>query len=281
MTHPWRTGTVESGGETIYYEVTGAGTDPVVLLTHGAGGSHAAWFQQVPALAAAGYRVVTWDSRGFGLSTLATGSLGAAEAVADMVTVLDAVDARAAHLIGQSMGGWWVTAFALAHPERVRSLTLSNTVGGLWTDALRVHFAAWAGTAPGADERRLGVHSALSPSFAARDPAHAFLYQQLNTFHSPPMAAVGRALTGTRVEHAALDAVGVPILVITGTDDELFPAPLVTESAGMLARSRVVEIADAGHSPYFERPGQYNAALLEFLATASDAPSSSRFDETS
>ena len=60
----WRTGRVVSGGEEITYEVIGD-DGPVVLLTHGAGGSHASWFQQVPFLAALGYRVVTWDCRGF------------------------------------------------------------------------------------------------------------------------------------------------------------------------------------------------------------------------
>ena len=136
MTHPWNTATVESGGETIYYEVTGAPDGDAVVLTHGAGGSHAAWFQQVPALAEAGYRVITWDSRGFGLSTFTTGVLGTDAAAADMAAVFDAAGVTRAHVVGQSMGGWWVTAFALAHPERVHTLTLSNTVGGLWTDAL-------------------------------------------------------------------------------------------------------------------------------------------------
>ena len=268
MTHSWRTATVESGGETIYYEVTGADHAPAVVLTHGAGGSHAAWFQQVPALAAAGYRVVTWDSRGFGRSTFDTGVLGTEAAVADLVAVVDAVGIERAHLVGQSMGGWWVTAFALAHPDRVRSLTLSNTVGGLWTEALARHFSEFA-AAPHADDGRLGVHSALGPSFAARDPAGAFLYQQLNTFHAPPLAAIGRALARTTVEHAALDALGIRVLVITGSDDALFPAPLVVDSASRLAHATIVEIADAGHSPYFERPDAYNAALLEFLGEPS------------
>ena len=77
--------------------------------------------------------------------------------------------------------------------------------------------------APTFDGNRLGVHDAISASFARRDPAGAFLYQQLNTFHTPPMGAVGRALTGGHVEHAALDALGIPMLVITGTDDALVP----------------------------------------------------------
>ncbi|HEY5170767.1 MAG TPA: alpha/beta fold hydrolase, partial [Acidimicrobiia bacterium] len=171
MTHPWRTATVASGGETIYYEVTGADDAPAVVLTHGAGGSHAAWFQQVPALADAGYRVVTWDSRGFGLSTFATGVLGMEAAVADLDAISKASGIERMHLVGQSMGGWWATAFALARSQRLRSLTLSNTVGGLWTDALAGHFANFVAGTAGADESRMGVHSALGPSFVVRDPA--------------------------------------------------------------------------------------------------------------
>ena len=230
------------------------------------GGSHAAWFQQVPALADAGYRVVTWDSRGFGRSTYRTGAHGTAAGVADIEAVLDAVGADRIDLCGQSMGGWWVTAFALAKPNRVRSLTLSNTVGGLWTDALVEHFASFVAAAPDADDSRMGVHSALGASLVTRDPARAFLYQQLNTFHSPPLAAIAAALGGARVEHAALDALGLPILVITGSDDVLFPAALVRDSASRLTNPTIVEIADAGHSPYFERPDEYNAALLRHLA---------------
>jgi 3-oxoadipate enol-lactonase len=265
MTHPWRTATVESGGETIYYEVTGADDAPAIVLTHGAGGSHAAWFQQVPVLADAGYRVVTWDSRGFGRSTFTSGVLSSEAAVSDLKAILDALEIDRTNLVGQSMGGWWATAFALAHPERLRTLALSNTVGGLWTDALFEHFATFVAGAAGTGDSRLGVHSAIGRAFAARNPAGAFLYQQLNTFHSPPMGAVGRALAGEKVEHAALDALDLPILAITGTDDALFPAALVIDTMSRLANVTIVEIADAGHSPYFERPDEYNAALLEFL----------------
>jgi pimeloyl-ACP methyl ester carboxylesterase len=263
MSHQWRTGTVDSGGESIYYEVVGDDDAPAVLLTHGAGGNHAIWFQQVPALCAAGYRVVTWDCRGFGNSTFQTGNHGCDAAVGDMLEILDATNVERAHLVGQSMGGWWVTAFTLASRERVRSLTLSNTVGGLWTDALNAHFLAFARTPP-PEVTTIGQHNALSPRLVERDPARAFLYQQLNTFHAPPMGAVLGALTGTRIAHAELDALDVPILMISGTDDILFPSGLIEESAGMLANATFVLIADAGHSGYFERPDEYNAALLSF-----------------
>jgi 3-oxoadipate enol-lactonase len=269
MTMPkWQTGTVESFGEQIYFEVTGDDDSPAIVLTHGAGGSHAAWFQQVPVLAHAGYRVITWDCRGFGNSTFTTGVHGCDAAVADIGSVLNELHVDRTHLAGQSMGGWWVTAFTLAHPQRVRSLTLSNTPGGMWTDGIRAHFAEWRGSALDTDPARLGVHSALSPTFPERDPARAFLYQSLNTFHSPPMAAIGQAITGTRFEHEALDATGVPVLVITSADDVLFPAPLLIESASRLRNASIVEIADAGHSVYFERPDEYNETLLKFVAQA-------------
>lgn len=263
----WRTGTVASGGEDVYYEVTGE-DGPVVVLTHGAGGSHAAWFQQVPPLAAAGYRVVTWDARGFGCTTYRSGVHGAAAHADDLEAVLDAVgiDERV-HLVGQSMGGWWVTEFAVTRPARTRSLALCDTVGALWTDELRAAFTRYgeeAAAAFGAPVR-VGGHPALGPGLARRDPATAFLYQQLNTFHAPPMLDVLPALEqGTRT-HAEVAALGIPVLVLAGADDPIFPAPLLAHSAARIDGARFVEVPDAGHSPYFEHAAAFNAALLAFL----------------
>ena len=107
----WQTSRLDHDGESLYYEVTGASDARTVVLTHGAGGNHASWFQQVPVLAAAGYRVVTWDSRGFGNSTCRSGTVGADIAAGDLAAILDSVGADRVDLVGQSMGGWWVSAF--------------------------------------------------------------------------------------------------------------------------------------------------------------------------
>jgi pimeloyl-ACP methyl ester carboxylesterase len=261
----WETSAVDSGGESIYYETTGEPDGPAIVLTHGAGGSHAVWYQQVPVLADAGYRVVTWDCRGFGRSTFRTGTHGTAAAVADIAAVMDACGIGTAHHVGQSMGGWWVASFALAHPERVHACALTNTVAGLWTDALKLHFRTWATEFTG-EEPLLGVHPAIGTKFTETEPARAFLYQQLNTFHTPPMDHVVPALWRTELSHADLDATGIPILVVTGTDDGLFPAKLVTESAAQLQNATVVELPDVGHSAYFEQPDAFNAAVLDFFA---------------
>jgi 3-oxoadipate enol-lactonase len=165
------------------------------------------------------------------------------------------------------MGGWWVTTFALTHPERVRSLALTNTAAGLWTTALDAHFKQYVASARAEAVEHAGTHPAIGEGHTATDLAHAFLYQQLNTFHHPPMADVFQALVHTRYTHDAVRGLGLPMLVVTGTDDPIFPAPLVKESAALLG-AEFVEIAGAGHSPYWERPAEFNRALLAFLDRA-------------
>ena len=84
-------GTVDSDGESIYWEMASTGdgdTRPVVVLSHGAGGSHAVWFQQVPALAR-DFRVLTWDSRGFGNSTNTNEAHSPESAAADLAAIMN------------------------------------------------------------------------------------------------------------------------------------------------------------------------------------------------
>lgn len=261
----WQTSQIDHDGESLYYEVTGAPDARTVVLTHGAGGNHASWFQQVPALAAAGYRVITWDTRGFGNSTCRSGTVTAEVAAVDLAAILDAVGTETVDLVGQSMGGWWVSAFTVANPQRVSTLALANTIGGLFTPELHAHFRSLF-KAPTADVPRLGVHSAISAQLATRDPALAFLYQQLDSFHEPPLPAVMRALTGWEVTHEQMNATGVPVLVVTSPEDQLFPAPLIKAGAAQLRDAHVVEIAGAGHSSYFERASDFNRELLAFLS---------------
>ncbi len=272
------TGRTASGGEQIYWELVRTGPDddrPVVVLSHGAGGTHAVWYLQVPVLARH-FRVVTWDSRGFGNSTNDADEAAPDAAAADLQAVLgDALGggARAAvHLVGQSMGGWHIAAFAAAEPERVRSMVFADTVGGLWTDELQAsmqEFMAQGGlTRPG--PTMVGGHPALWSGTAERDPAHAFLYQALGSFHEPPLDRLGATLAWT-LPHDRISELDVPVLFVAGTHDEIFPAPLLADSASRIAGARYVEIPDSGHSPYFEQPAAWNDAVLGFLLDAEAA----------
>jgi len=263
------TGFAESDGERIYYESIGAG-DPPVVLCHGAGGNHAAWFQQVPAFAAS-RRVLSFDQRGFGRSTARGGPTRPELAVRDLAAVLDAAAAREpVDLVGQSMGGWCALGFALAHPGRVRRLVLADTPGGIMTPELAHALRSLGERAPVPPDE-LGRHPALAADFAARDPARAYLYQTLGGFGEPDMAKVGPQLLGTIVPDGRLASLALPVLFVVGAEDTLFPPDAIRASAAKLADARVVEIPGAGHSPYFEQPDAWNRTVGGFLGLGGDA----------
>lgn len=258
-------GFVRSGGEQVYFESWGSG-DPVVL-THGMGGNHAVWYQQVPALAVR-YRVITWDQRGFGRSTASTASLGPEPSVADLRAILDHLGVGRAHLIGQSMGGWPSLGFALESPERVTSLVLADTIGGIFTPRIREVFHAYSeviAASPPPDQLPLGSHPALGPQLARDDPARAFLYSQIGGLAGSASPIVISELLAATDHTDELDRLTSPTLLVVGENDPIFSPDLIREAASLIPNSEVSVIDDTGHSPYFERPDVWNHRVVGFL----------------
>jgi 3-oxoadipate enol-lactonase len=258
-------GFVASDGEQIYYETYGDG-DPVVF-THGLGGSHAIWYQQVPEFARY-FRVVTWDQRGFGRSSNKANKAGPDSSVADLIKILDALSIDQAHLIGQSMGGWTTLGLALAHPERVNKIVLGDTTAGIFTDGIERAFDEYARKAaslavPTAPE--IGAHPALAQRFRQKNLAQAFLYEQIGEMSGDPPATIWSACRKTAYPHEKVRRLEIPSLFIAGSDDPIFSQSIIEEAASILSGSRTITVPDAGHSPYFEIPRLWNESVLEFL----------------
>ncbi|MFQ5401016.1 MAG: alpha/beta fold hydrolase [Anaerolineae bacterium] len=254
-----------SDDERIYYESYGEGE--VVVLCHGLGGNHAIWYQQVPVLAQS-YRVVTWDQRGFGRSSNKTGQAGPATATRDLKALLDCLGVDQAHLVGQSMGGWAVAGFALAYPERTRSLILANTVAGIFTPAIKKAFDAFAralAAAPPPHKLPFGHHPAIGQQLTRQNLAQAFLYKQIGSTAEPPPANMPALLQKTAYPLEAVKRLDIPTLFVVGAHDPIFGPEMIREAASLLPNARVIEIPDTGHSPYFEAPQQWNEAVLAFL----------------
>ena len=265
-----QSGFVESGGEQIYYETIGQG-DPVVF-SHGLGGNHAIWYQQVPEFARL-YKVITWDQRGFGRSTNAQGQSGPPAAVEDLEAVLDRLEIEKAHLVGQSMGGWAVLGFALKHPERVSSVVMADTIGGIYTDEIAAHFDAYIRTvvsSPSPAELPITLHPALGEALGASDPAQAFLYRQIGGLSAPPPANMGLLLRQTAYPLEDIKTLNLPVLFVVGENDPIFPPNVIRAASGLLAGSRLVQLPNAGHSPYFETPTAWNETVLGFLSGLND-----------
>lgn len=258
-------GFVESEGEQIYFESWGAGD--TVVLTHGMGGNHVVWYQQVATLAA-DHHVVTWDQRGFGRSTSLTGRPGPETSVRDLAAVLDELDVERAHLVGQSMGGWASLGFALDESDRTISLTLADTIGGIFTPRIRQSFVDYAeliATSPPPSELPLGSHPAVGHQLAVEDLARSFLYSQIGGMASPPASAEITRLLLAADHTARLDRLRAPTLFVVGENDPIFPPETIREAAGLIGGSEVALIDDTGHSPYYERPDDWNKVVADFL----------------
>lgn len=261
MTARFAPGTLRSGDEDIYYESAGEGD--ALVLCHGLGGNHAVWYQQVPVFAET-FRVVAWDQRGFGMSTNMQGASGPTAASTDIGALLDHLEIDRAHLVGQSMGGWAVMGFALRAPERVASLTICDSPAGVWTDAMADIYRD--NPRPVAEHSVIGGHSAVGDDLRRRDTAKAFLYQEIGGFRAGiDDAGMTSLLVTTRYPLDDVARLKMPALLIVGAEDPIVPPAVVREVAKVLGDAPVVEISAAGHSPYFEQPDAWNAAVMSFL----------------
>lgn len=266
---PRTTGTVEHDGESLHFEVVGrgggTGSNAVPLvLSHGAGGNHAAWFQQV-AHFARDRTVMVWDHRGYGLSSDRAGRSGPEVAVGDLLAILDHLGIERADLVGQSMGGWTSVGAARQRPELARTLVLADTLGGVTSPTIEAALIDRP-LAALPTEDSLGAHPALGRSFSAREPELAHLYQMLGRMGTADPAVILPRLLAVTYDAAEAARLTMPVLCIVGDADPLFPPDAVRALADLLPDARVVEVTGCGHSPYFESPALWNAVVRHFLS---------------
>jgi pimeloyl-ACP methyl ester carboxylesterase len=265
---PRRTGFLDHDGETLYYEVVGErrGDEPPLVFSHGLGGNHAVWFQQVAPFAA-DRMVVTWDHRGFGRSSDRGGRSGPETAAGDLLALCDHLGVGRADLAAQSMGGWTVVGAALQRPSLARSLVLADTPAGFTSPAITAAMTgarrdavlgAWKGDV-------LGEHPALDRSFPVNYPELAHLYQCLGGMGSPDVTAIGTRVRDVHHDEHEAARLTMPVLCIVGENDALIAPAVVAAVAALLPHARVVEIPGCGHSPYFEDPATWNGAVRTFL----------------
>ena len=251
---------VQVNGIELYYEKHGNG--PALVLAHGGGGSHLSWWQQVPFFSST-YTVITFDHRSFGQSRDVTNGPGPHAFVQDLTALLDHLGIEKAAVAGQSMGGWTVSGFAAAHPERTQALILCDTTGGIET-------AAVAHAQTNIRERSRGnltqiLAHAYAQTFPTRAPELCFLYQQislLNTHVAPDLVS-----TLFELKHSVQPIVAqrIPTPLLVGEEDVLTPPAAMESISSQIPHARFVKVPQAGHSVYFERAGDFNLIVGEFL----------------
>lgn len=286
----------------VYFEDHGTGT-PVVLI-HGWPLTSRSWERQVPALLKAGFRVITYDRRGFGESSRPTCGYDYDTFADDLHQLLSRLDIRDAVLVGFSMGGGEVARYLGRHGS-------DRVAKAVFVDAVPPFLLKTIDNPEGVDTT---VFDAIKSGLLA--DRFAFLAAVLADFYNVDL------LTGTHVsdqavqftlnEAAASSPIGmlecltaftttdfrndlaridIPVLVIHGDEDRIVPlcvSGLRTHRA--VPRSRLIVIKGAPHFLGWTHADDLNRALIDFL-TDTHCPSavvppgqaprrSSRVDET-
>lgn len=262
----------------LHVEDSGGNGRPVVLI-HGWPLSGAAWKPQVGVLADAGYRVITYDRRGFGRSDKPEKGFDYDTLAADLAGLIDERDLLEITLVGFSMGGGEVARYIANHGQgRLRSVvfaaavppylrkTADNPEGPLTDDkAKSMEQALKADRDAFFDQFTRDFFSAdgeLKVTEAQRQEAMALCRQSDQTAALGCMEAF--ATTDFRAD---LGKITIPTLVIHGDSDATVPI----EGSGQrthaaIAGSRLVVLDDAPHGCNVSHAEAFNESLLAFLA---------------
>jgi pimeloyl-ACP methyl ester carboxylesterase len=261
-------------------EVRDTGRGPALLLVHGFGGAKEDFADHVDALAAR-YRVVVFDHRGHGESDgpdeVAAYSLD--RLADDTIQVADALGIDRFRLLGHSMGGMVARRLLLVHPERIEALVLMDTspgpVPGIDRDLVDL------GASIAIEHGKDTLKPLLDEAAALETPSYQRLlldrpgYQEFVDYKWAALSgvmwgAIARDIVHQPDQLTRLAEVACPTLVIVGEEDEPF-LEVSKVMAATIPDARLVVVPDAGHSPQFENPTVWFAALDAFLSEV-DAP---------
>jgi 3-oxoadipate enol-lactonase len=250
-----------------------AGRDTPVVLIHGHSADLRLWEPQVPALVGAGYRVVRYDVRGHGRSSVPPTGYDWEHYLADLRALLDHLRVARAHLAGISMGGAIALELALEEPGRVASLTLLDSAlpGFAYSarfedDIERLRDAVRADGPRTALERHWLAHP-IFDGVRRRPEAFAALRRMVLDYPAADYLDDAEYTPPERPAIERLHEVQAPALVVVGEldlPDFRIIADILAEN---LPQARKLVVADAGHLPSLEHPEEVNPALLSFLAT--------------
>lgn len=259
----------EVNGIIIGYDDQGDRDGMPLLLVHGHPFNRTMWAPQAAEFAAAGYRVVTPDLRGYGESGVVPGITHLGVFARDIAGLMDLLGLDRVLLGGLSMGGQIVMEFYRLFPDRVSGLLLADTFPAEEKPEGKVSRNAMAdrllveGMGGYADEV---IDKMVAPyNITALPEVAAHVLEMMRT--TPPEGAAA-ALRG-RAERPdyceLLTEVTVPALVVVGVDDEYTPVSDAEFMHQQLPDSTLAIIEGSAHMPNLERPAEFNAALARFL----------------
>jgi 3-oxoadipate enol-lactonase len=238
---------------------------PVIVFVAGLGDDHHSWDDVMDRLKGR-YHCVTFDNRGIGRSPVTPGPYSIVELSEDVHELVSILGLGPVIAVGSSMGGAICQEWALAHPEAVTTLILTNTWAerDVWVCSLLDH---WIELAEQRQDRYLLHQLALysfSPEFLAGRPETV---AEFLTSPVPDPAGVAAAARGCQAHHTLerLAAINTPTLVIGGERD-ILTRPALSHDLAEAIPSAELQWLPAGHMTFWEAPTPWLELVTEFLA---------------
>jgi 3-oxoadipate enol-lactonase len=261
----------ERGTHRIAYEVRGDAKAPPVLLAMGMAFSSRAWDKLPGRLVDEGFRVITFDNRGTGRSTLGRGLFRVRDMADDAAAVLDAAGVARAHVFGVSMGGMTALELAINHGARVATLALGCTFAG-WLRSTKPALSITRSVMSSSVDRERSLERA-APVLVSDHTWHndrpRFADWIQIAERAPPSTVRLQMLAVLRHDTARrLRDITVPTLVVTGDVDRLVPPENSRVLARAIRNAELVEVEGAAHCFPFERLDETTAHLKRLFARA-------------
>jgi pimeloyl-ACP methyl ester carboxylesterase len=220
------------------------------------------WEYQVPAFTAAGYRVITYDRRGFGRSLADASGPQPGTGADDLLALLSHLGLDRVHLVGTAAGGIVALDFAISFPQRLRSLVVANSIGGVQDEEYlemgrRLRPPQFNALPP--DVRELG------PSYRAENAAGTARWLELEKQSRPEGTPPPVQTFRNRLTFSLLETITVPTLLITGDADLYSPPAVLRLFEARIRNSEVLIVPEVGHSTYWEQPELFNYKVVEFI----------------
>lgn len=273
-------GTENSTSIDLYYEDQGAG-QPVVLI-HGYPLNGHSWERQTRELLAAGYRVITYDRRGFGQSSKVGGGYDYDTFAADLNTVLETLNLSDVILVGFSMGtgelARYVGKYGHARVAKLAFLaSLEPFLVAQDDNPEGVPAEVFAGISAAAKGDRFAWYTQffsdfynLDENLGSRISQEAVTASWNTAVASAPVAAyavVPAWIEDFREDVAAVRASGKPSLILHGTKDNILPIDATARRfTKALPEADYVEIEGAPHGLLWTHAEEVNEALLAFVS---------------
>jgi len=243
-----------------------------VLLLHAGVADSRMWKPQVQALESVGYRVIAPDLRGFGENPVGSEPFSHAK---DVEGQLDGETA----VVGNSLGGRVACELALHRPELVSKLVLvaPGLPGWEWSEEVR---SAWASEEAAFEQGDYDAAAETSVRLWVDGPARspgdvdpgvraAVMEMVLRSYELELAAGDSSGAEQDLFDTPVADRLGeirCPTLVLVGEHDVPDMQAIASRIAGSIEGAKLETIPDTAHLPSFERPDEFNAILLRFLA---------------